>query len=93
MNTSDLYQLLEEKRKLVVSCESDKDFYALRAGIYLARKRFLEAFAMIDDTSDEDGYQLTLRRDKDAQSVTMELVTKEPKRQWVILETPEDHGS
>ena len=93
MHTADLYELLEDKRKLVVSTLTDKDFYALRAGIYVARRKYLEAFAMIDETDDEDGFMLSVRYDKDQQRTTLELKPKAAKREWTILHPSEDHGS
>lgn len=85
MNTNDLYSALEEHRKLIVSCETELDYYSLRAGIYRARSRYLEAFAMIDDTDSEDGFQLTVRYNKDDKTVALELKPKEAVRQWTIL--------
>lgn len=85
MNINDLYSELEKRRKLTVSCDCVTDYYSLRAGIYRARSRFLEAFAFIDDTSDEDGYQLIVRYSKETSSVSLELTPKEAPRQWRIL--------
>lgn len=88
MNINDLYEVLENKRELTISCAADKDWYALRAGIYRARKKFLDAFALIDETDDEDGFSLLARRDKDAGTATLKLITKEAKREWVIVAEP-----
>ncbi len=86
MNINDLYSELEKQRKLSVSCDSDTEYYSLRAGIYRARAKFLEAFSMIDDTDMEDGFQLVVRYFKQTASVSLELKPKEAPRQWRIIE-------
>lgn len=85
MNIADLYAQLEEKRKLIVYCPEMTDFYAVRTGVYRARRRQLEAFNLIDDTGLEDGFKLTVRRNSGG-TATLELSPKESKRQWTILE-------
>ena len=93
MNVNDLYQLLDEKRELVVSCNSDTDYYALRTGIYNARRRFITGFSLIDGCSEDDGFQLLVRRDKETNRVTLTLSPKEPARQWTIIEESTASGT
>lgn len=84
MNTQDLYDQLEDKRKLLVSCDSEADFFSLRSAIYRARSKFLLAFALVDREED-DGFQLIVRHFKATKTCSLELVPRENKRQWKIV--------
>lgn len=88
MNISDLYDQLEERRKLAVPCENINSYYVLRTSIYRARARYLAAFASIDDAT-EDGMELVVKYEANRGRVLLELRAKR-ERQWQIIPLDEE---